>query len=75
MQSLVRNRALVDGNKRTAWPLHGRSFLYLNGVELDPDFDVDYAENFMNSVATEGICSFQNSHRSCKPFPRSDCGS
>lgn len=54
MQSLVRNRALVDGNKRTAWPLHGRSFLYLNGVELDPDFDVDDAENFMNSVATEG---------------------
>jgi death-on-curing protein len=51
LQSLARNPALVDGNKRTAWAATW-TFLYINGVELQPDFDVDDAENFMNSVAT-----------------------
>lgn len=53
LQSLARNHALVDGNKRTAWAA-AWTFLYLNGVELDPGFDVDDAENFMNAVATQG---------------------
>ncbi|OBB77124.1 type II toxin-antitoxin system death-on-curing family toxin [Mycobacterium sp. 852014-52144_SCH5372336] len=53
LQFLVRNHALVDGNKRTAWAA-AWTFLYLNGVELDPDVDVDDAENFINSVVTEG---------------------
>ena len=33
LQSLVRNHALVDGNKRTAWVL-ARLFLALNGVRI-----------------------------------------
>ena len=53
LQSLARNPALVDGNKRTAWAA-AWTFLYVNGVELDPGFDVDDAENFMNAVAAEG---------------------
>jgi len=53
LHSLARNHALVDGNKRTAWAA-AWTFLYVNGVELDPDFDVDDAENFMNTVATQG---------------------
>lgn len=53
LQSLARNHALVDGNKRTAWAA-AWTFLYLNGVELDSGFDVDDAENFMNAVATGG---------------------
>ncbi|MGV0794338.1 type II toxin-antitoxin system death-on-curing family toxin [Mycolicibacterium sp. XJ1819] len=53
LQSLARNHALIDGNKRTAWAA-AWTFLYLNGIELDPDFDVDEAENFMNAVATQG---------------------
>ncbi|ODQ95512.1 death-on-curing protein [Mycolicibacterium holsaticum] len=53
LQSLARNHALVDGNKRTAWAATW-TFLYLNGVELDPGFDVDDAEDFMNTVAAKG---------------------
>ena len=52
LQSLVRNHALVDGNKRTAWAA-AWTFLYIKGVELNPDFDVDDAEIFMNTVATK----------------------
>jgi death-on-curing protein len=50
---LARNHALVDGNKRTAWAA-AWTFLYLNDIELDPDFDVDDAEDFMNTVAAQG---------------------
>lgn len=52
LQSLARNHAFVDGNKRTAWAA-AWTFLYINGVELG-DFDVDDAEEFMNSVAAKG---------------------
>ena len=52
LQSLARNHALVDGNKRTAWA-SAWVFLYLNGVTLS-EFDVDDAEMFMNDVATDG---------------------
>ena len=52
LQSLARNHALVDGNKRTAWAA-AWTFLYINGVELNPDFDVDDAEISMNAVATK----------------------
>ncbi|ORA38222.1 type II toxin-antitoxin system death-on-curing family toxin [Mycobacterium aquaticum] len=51
LQSLARNPALVDGNKRTAWAA-AWTFLHINGFELAPDFDVDRAENLMNEVAT-----------------------
>lgn len=52
LQSLARNHALVDGNKRTAWAA-AWVFLYINGVELAADFDVDRAEDLMNEVATQ----------------------
>jgi death-on-curing protein len=52
LQSLARNHALVDGNKRTAWAA-AWTFLYINGVALG-EFDVDDAEAFMNDVATNG---------------------
>jgi death-on-curing protein len=55
LQSLARNHALVDGNKRTAWAA-AWTFLYINGVELG-EFDVDDAEEFMNAVATDAVMS------------------
>lgn len=51
LQSLARNHALIDGNKRTAWAA-AWTFLHINGSELDPEFDVDDAERFMIEVAT-----------------------
>jgi death-on-curing protein len=50
LQSLARNHALIDGNKRTAWA-SAWTFLHINGVELAAEFDVDAAEAFMNDVA------------------------
>lgn len=52
LQSLARNHALVDGNKRTAWAA-AWTFLGINGIDLSPDFDVDRAEDLMNEVATQ----------------------
>jgi death-on-curing protein len=52
LQSLARNHAFVDGNKRTAWAA-AWTFLYLNDAAIG-DFDVDDAESFMNDVATTG---------------------
>ena len=52
LQSLARNHALVDGNKRTAWAA-AWTFLHLNDIELG-EFDVDDAEVFMNDVAMQG---------------------
>ena len=51
LQSLARNHALIDGNKRTAWA-SAWTFLHINGDELAPDFDVDRAEELMNECAT-----------------------
>lgn len=51
LQSLARNHALVDGNKRTAWAA-AWTFLHINGFQLAEDFDVDRAEEFVNDVAT-----------------------
>ena len=53
LQSLAPSRALVDGNKRTAWAA-AWTFLHINGVELG-DFDVDDAERFMNDVASRDL--------------------
>jgi death-on-curing protein len=50
LQSLARNHALIDGNKRTSWAA-AWTFLYLNGIELSDSFDVDDAEKFMITVA------------------------
>jgi death on curing protein len=52
LQSLARNHALVDGNKRTAWAA-AWTFLHINDIELAADFGVDDAEAFMNQVATD----------------------
>ena len=52
LQSLARNHALIDGNKRTAWAA-AWTFLYVNGIALGR-FDVDDAEAFMIDVATRG---------------------
>ena len=52
LQSLARNHAFVDGNKRTAWAA-AWTFLFINGLALG-DFDVDDAEEFINDVATQG---------------------
>ena len=51
LQLITRNHALVDGNKRTAWAA-AWTFLYVNGIQLASDFDVDAAEELMNEVAT-----------------------
>jgi len=50
LQSLARNHALVDGDKRTAWA-SAWTFLYINGIELAPAFDVDTAEQFVYNVS------------------------
>jgi death on curing protein len=55
MQSLARNHALADGNKRIAWAA-AWTFLYINGVRLG-EFDVDDAEQFVNAVATDAVMS------------------
>lgn len=41
LHSLVRNRALVDGNKRTGW-LSFTVFLALNDIALDMDHEAAY---------------------------------
>lgn len=53
LQSIARNHALLDGNKRTAWA-SAWVFLELNGTILDPGFDVDRAETFVEEVAKRG---------------------
>lgn len=49
MESLARNHALVDGNKRIAWYATW-VYLHLAGHPLDVDFDVDEAERFVLDV-------------------------
>ncbi|APU40474.1 MULTISPECIES: type II toxin-antitoxin system death-on-curing family toxin [unclassified Streptomyces] len=49
MESLARNHGLVDGNKRIAW-YAAWVFLHMNGHPLDPEFDVDEAEQFVLDV-------------------------
>jgi death-on-curing protein len=49
MESLARNHALVDGNKRIAWYATW-VFLQINGYALRADFDVDEAEAFVLAV-------------------------
>lgn len=48
LHSLVRNHALVDGNKRLAWSAM-RVFCILNGRDLD--YAVDEAEGLMQAAA------------------------
>lgn len=49
MESLARNHALVDGNKRLSWYATW-VFLHLNGHPLDSRFDVDEAEQLVLTV-------------------------
>lgn len=53
IESLARNRAFVDGNKRMAW-YAAWVFLQINGYPLRADFDVDEAELFVLNVS-QGI--------------------
>jgi death-on-curing protein len=48
LHSLVRNHALVDGNKRLGW-LATYVFLAKNGITLDPDVDAAY--DFVIAIA------------------------
>jgi death-on-curing protein len=50
MQSLARNRVLVDGNKRAAWNCTA-TFLELNGAPLITPVDEERAEQFVLDVA------------------------
>ena len=51
MESLGRNHALVDGNKRLAWTATWL-FLGLNGHPLGESLDEDAAEQFVIEVVT-----------------------
>lgn len=50
LHSLARNRAFVDGNKRTAWAATW-VFLEVNGERLAEAFDVDAAEELVLNAA------------------------
>lgn len=50
LHSLVRNHALVDGNKRTAWT-SAMVFLELNGHDVPGEVDVDAAEELVLATA------------------------
>ena len=67
LQSLARNHALVDGNKRTAWAA-AWTFLFINGIELSPDVDAVHAEDVMNSVATQGDLELVELARTLQDF-------
>lgn len=54
LESLGRNHALVDGNKRLAWTA-AWVFLEVNGQALAADFDVDDAEEFMLAAVTGAL--------------------
>ena len=62
LESLIRNHALVDGNKRTAWTLMV-VFLGLNGYRHD--FDTDTAFDLVLAVANDAI-PFEESARTLK---------
>jgi death-on-curing protein len=50
MDSLARNHALLDGNKRTAWAA-AWTFLEVNGHRLAEELDTERAEEFVLAVA------------------------
>lgn len=54
MESLGRNRSLVDGNKRLAWT-GTWFFLGINGHPLDEPLDDDAAEKFVIDVVTGAL--------------------
>lgn len=55
LQSLARNHAFIDGNKRTAW-LAAATFLGVNGHPADdPLADEDAAEELVLAVATSAM--------------------
>jgi death-on-curing protein len=53
MQSIARNHALVDGNKRLAWAAT-RLFLMFNDIQIKVP-DVDEAEHFVVYVARGSV--------------------
>lgn len=67
MQSLARNHAFVDGNKRTAWAA-AWTFLTINGIELAPTYDIDAAESLVLDVATGSEDSVEAIAERLAPF-------
>ncbi|MEV5551013.1 Fic family protein [Streptomyces sp. NPDC052309] len=65
MESLARNHALVDGNKRLAWYATW-VFLHVNGHPLDTAFDVDEAERFVYDVCQGAL----DVHKIAAQLPR-----
>ena len=66
---IARNHGFADGNKRTAWAA-AWTFLYINGFELG-EFDVDDAEIFMNTVATDGAITVEYIAAKLEPYAHS----
>ena len=66
MESLARNHALVDGNKRIAW-YAAWVFLQINGHRLRPDFDVDEAEAFVLAVC-QGLLDVPKTAEALRTF-------
>jgi death on curing protein len=54
LHSLARNRAFVDGNKRTAWA-SAWAFLRINGIDLPDYYDVDFAQELVLTAAVGEI--------------------
>lgn len=52
LESLIRNHALVDGNKRTAWTL---MVVFLGLNDYRHDFDTDTAFDLVLAVANDAI--------------------
>ncbi|SFF63453.1 death on curing protein [Actinacidiphila alni] len=66
MESLARNHALVDGNKRIAWYATW-VFLQINGHRLRADFDVDEAEAFVLAVC-QGLLDVPKTAEALRAF-------
>ncbi|MDT3727014.1 type II toxin-antitoxin system death-on-curing family toxin [Streptomyces sp. DSM 41972] len=69
LQSLVINRPLVDGNKRTAW-VSCVVFLALNEVQLRPD--IDAVERLVIAVATGSTDEVKAISEALKELAESD---
>ncbi len=54
----------MAGQWAAAW-----TFLYLNGVELNPGYNIDDAETFMNAVATQVDLELGELARKLQAFP------
>jgi death on curing protein len=72
MESVGRNHAMVDGNKRLSWYATW-VFLQINGHTLDPRFDVDAAEALVVAAA-QGQLGLAEIAGALPGFARPDSG-